>query len=223
MKDELLSKISKLIKTQEISESEVDHFMTLIRKLQERTGDHSHTFSLLDLFCDWTKHTALDRNAKGQSVIIELNEKLFTLKGVEDNNTLIEEISRVISFERLQVELTAFLSKHELPLDIVTEKKLWLRYVVQLINIVSNCTLNLPVKRRSLVKNKIKEGIVAVSLKYTWINQEVFTQARSAETVLALVIELSDTTTIVVPCKILGKFLTAKNNEDVVVPKPQVN
>jgi hypothetical protein len=215
MTDEIIEKISALVRKHDTSESDVDHLMTLIRKLQEREASDKNLYPLLNLFCDWTKHSTLDRNAEGHRIVIELNNQLFLLKNVSDSDALVGGISQVISFERLQSELINFLSFHGLPLDIVTKKKLWLRFVVNLVNIVSDCDLQLPEKKTNRVPNSIKNGVVAVSLKYKWLNEGIINnlQKVSKKKVLALFIGLNDTTTIILPCKVLGKFLTAKDNK----------
>lgn len=209
MRNELVDKISAIVTSSESSESDIDHLMTLIRKLQERTNSDLNLYPLLSLFCDWTKHTTLDRKA-AQGIVIELNEVLFRVKNISDNNLVINEISQVISFERLQAELRGFLFNQGLPTKIVTEKVLWLRFVVNLINIISDCELKLPENRRGDVVSHVKDGATAISLKYTWTTNSLFTNKPSTENVLILLITSSDTTTMILPCKVLGLYLTAK-------------
>lgn len=215
MKNELLEKIRALTVKSDLSESDVDHFMTLIRKLQERENSDPNIYPLLSFFCDWTKHTSLDRKA-AQGIVIELNEVLFRVKSVSDRNIVINEISQVISFERLQSELRCFLFDYGLPLNIVNEKNPWLYFIVNLINIISDCALELPENRRENVINSIKDGVVAISLKYTWVSESLFTNKPSVEKVLALIITSSDTATTILPCKVLGLYLTAKDSKIIV-------
>lgn len=213
MTDKLIEKIERIVSNYETSESDVDHLMTLIRKLQERTGTQGK-YPLLAFFCDWTKHIKLDRNSEGHNIVLELNDQLYQVRNTPDRDTLINGLSQVISFERLQKELFDFLSAFGLPIDIVTKKKPWLRFVIHLINIITDCDLELPVKKRNRVVKTIKSGVVAISLKYKWINEGVFSSPQIVQknTVLTFVISLNDTTTIVLPVKVLGKFITAKDN-----------
>lgn len=211
MRDKLISKISQIVTSSDISESDVDHLMTLIRKLQEETSNDPKNYPLLIFFCDWTKHTHLSWNPEVSKIIVELNEQLFLQKSGSTDD-VIQGISQVISFERLQADLSTFLSYYDLPLDIVTKKDLWLRYVINLINIISDSSLQLPEKNKDMIKRSIKSGVIASSLKYVWINQGIFSPEATVTkvNVLALAIRLSDTTTLITPCKILGKFITSE-------------
>lgn len=204
MKDEIIEKISRIVTTKNSSESEVDHLMTLIRKLKEREGGNLHAYPILGLFCDWTKHTALDRNAEGHKIIVELNDKLrLLLKNEASKNMIFDETTKIISFERLQHELRVFLSDYQLPLDLVTKKELWLRFVINLINIVSECPLRLPERRRSMISSSIDKGVVATSLNLSWQSR---TNKKKA---LCLIIELSNQKKVGVPCRVLGKYIEA--------------
>ncbi len=207
MKSEILEKISNIVANSDTSESDIDHLMTLIRKLKESEGKNLSSYPMLGLFCDWTKHTVLNRNAEGHRIVIELNDKLRLLIEDEQNKDRVyEEITKVISFERLQNELTSFLVTYQLPADIVEKKELWLRFVIHLLNIVSECPLELPQKRKRLVISSIQNGITATSLNLSW-------QARSnSKRALFLVIKLSNQKKIGILCEVLGKYIESQVN-----------
>lgn len=211
MKDELLEKIYSLVVLPESSESDADHLMTLIRKIQER-DNKTQKYPLLIFYCDWTKHAILNRKV-AQKIVLELNSVLFKIKDIADNDIVISEISQIISFERLQSEFHSFLFDYNLPLDIVIQKKLWLRFVVHLINITSNSVLELPREYKKNVPESIN-GIIATSLKFTWVKRNLFIiKNSSTEEILTLIITLSNTSTLVLPCKVLGLYLTKKDSD----------
>lgn len=211
MIDELHQKLSRLITNDHLTESDVDHFMTLIRKLQERTDDTSDNFVLLNFFCDWTKHATINRNSVGYQLITEINEVLYQVKNLQDNDQVIRRISGILSFTRLKEELNDFLIKYDLPKTVVNIKTNWNRFTILLINIITDCPLTLPVKRNNMVKNSIKEGVIANKFKLSWLPKEVFTKKSvTGEKVLSLIISLSDTTSLILPYKIYGElFVTS--------------
>lgn len=114
MKSEIVNKIESLIKKKKISESQVDHLLTLVRKYHDQSNDFVSEYPLLMLFCDWSKHVMLDRNSKAFDIIYKLDEILFNIRDVQNTDAVISEISKIISFDQLKTDLNIFLNKPEI-------------------------------------------------------------------------------------------------------------
>lgn len=223
MIDELYSKISKILVKKDLTESDVDHAMTLVRKIQERDGTKNDNFKLLNFFIDWTKHVVLDRNALGYAAILELNELLYQTKDSKDISQVRDNITALLSFVTLRDELREFLTKHSLPTSVVDVKSQWNRFSILLINIISDCSLYLPDKKRSQVRRSIKEGVVANAMKLSWVDPQLFKTYSlkpttkgfaPGEKILSLIITLSDTTTIWIMFPIYNNlYLTSSDLE----------
>jgi hypothetical protein len=65
--------------------------------------------------------------------------------------------------------------------------------------------------KHNLTKNHLNNG--AISLRYSWMDESRFTKHESKERVWVLIITLRDATPITLPCKVLGKYITAKDNK----------
>ncbi len=202
MIDELHLKISNLFTQDKLSESEVDHLTTLIRKYQERIGIKKTKYPLLNFFCDWTKHATIDGNPVGQDLIRLLNDVLFRISNLQDNNQVILEISKVLSITQLRAELSQFIHDYEFPDKIVKSVDQWGQFSINIINIIVDCPLVIPTKKQGTIKRSIKPGVVATQFLLTWVDSAVFTKTRTDEMALAMVITLTDTTRILLPYRI---------------------
>ena len=219
MKSEIVNKIESLVKKKKISESQVDHLLTLIRKYHERSKDLGSEYPLLMLFCDWSKHVSIDRNSEAFDIIYKLDDILFKVKGIPNNDFVIAEISKIISFDQLKTDLNILLNKLEIVEKNIFDHTNWLRFVVIIIGIIVDCPLILPDRKIDLTRRSIGDGSVVKELNFTYINEYVFNPKKIIATkklefnvddpkVLILIITMSDTTHIVLPYRVHGKFIT---------------
>lgn len=205
MIDELYRKITNLISISDPSESEVDHLMTLIRKIQERKwGDKVIKYPLLHFFIDWTKHATLDRRV-ASSIVLRLNVILYENRNEKDVAKIKDKITDLLSFHTLREELRSFFEEYEIPLNLTDDEALWDKFIVQLVHIITDCPLVLPSSKQSEVDNGIREGIIATDLRLSYVASEIFKedylrqQAEQASTTmsaksLSLVVNLSNNT-----------------------------
>lgn len=220
MKSEIVNKIESLIKKKKISESQVDHLLTLVRKYHDQSNDFVSEYPLLMLFCDWSKHVMLDRNSKAFDIIYKLDEILFNIRDVQNTDAVISEISKIISFDQLKTDLNIFLKKLEIVEKNIFEHDNWLRFVVNTINIIVDCPLILPDRKVDFTRRSIRDGSVVKELNFKYVNEYLFNPKKIISTknlkfniddpkVLILMITTSDTTHIVLPYKVHGKFITS--------------
>lgn len=205
MIDEIHRKISDLVIKRDLSESEVDHLMTLIRKIQERKwGDKPSKYPLLHFFIDWTKHATLDRKV-ASSIVLRLNTILYENRNEKDVAKVKNKITDLLSFATLRKELRSFFEEYEFLHNLADDEALWDKFVEQLVHIITDCPLVLPSKQYSEVNNEIKGGVIATDLRLSYVSSETFTdrslnqQSKYASTPmlsksLALVINLSNNT-----------------------------
>ncbi len=220
MKPEIVDKIESLVKIKKINESQVDHLLTLIRKYHDQLKDNGSEYPLLMLFCDWSKHVMLDRNSKAFDIIYKLDDILFKIKDIPNNDFVIEEISKIISFDQLKTDLNIFLNKLEISEKYIFEHTNWLRFVVIIIGIVVDCSLILPDRKIDLKRRSIGDGSVVKELNFRYVNEYLFSPKKIIATknlefnvddpkVLVLMITMSDITHIVLPYRVHGKFITS--------------
>ena len=171
MKSEIVDKIKLLVEKKKISESQADHLLTLIRKYHDQSKDKGSEYPLLMLFCDWSKHVALDRNSNAFDIIYKLDDILFKIKDIPNNDFVIAEISKIISFNQLKIDLNIFLNKLEVPQKNIFEHTNWLRFVVIIIGIIVDCPLILPDRKINLSRRSIGDGSVVKELNFTYINE----------------------------------------------------
>lgn len=220
MRSEIVDKLKQIVTEKEINESQVDHFLTLTRKYHEQASDSGSEYPLLMLFCDWSKHTKMDRNSKAFDVIRKLNEVLVKVSTIPNNDIVINELSEIISFKQLSLDINTFLNKLKIIDKSLFTKPNWLYFVVNLINIIVDCPLILPKKKIQPSQTSIGKGAVVTELNFRFVNENIFKPNKvlkymplhvvdDGTKVLVLMITLSNTTHIVFPYRVQGKFLTS--------------
>ncbi len=206
MIDEIHRKISDLVLNPNPSESEVDHLMTLIRKMQERKcGNKPSKYPLLDFFIDWTKHATLDRKM-ASSIVLRLNAILYENRNEKDVAKVKDKITDLLSFQTLREELRDFFEEYELQHNITEDEVLWDKFVKQLVHIITDCPLELPSKKYSEVVRGIRDGVIATDLRLSYVSSEFFkdhclsqyTKRTMPPKSLSLVVNMSNNTHIMI-------------------------
>lgn len=208
MIDALYDKINTLVLNPEPSESEVDHLMTLTRKIQERRwGARLTKYPLLRFFVSWTKHATLSENTKSSEIILALNNILYENRGEVDVAKVKNKITDLLSFSTLKQEMGQFLAEYDLPKILVDNEVQWHRFETRLLHIIADCPLELQEKKYSKIDKSIKDGVIATDLRLTYLPIGTFpdhnaptqlkqTLSSSQATTVSLVVNLSDNTHI---------------------------
>lgn len=226
MEDEIAEKINKLlVKGALLSESEVSHLMTLIRKYLDQLDDAKLAkFTLLNFFCDWALHKKIDRSIPAMEILKNLNDTLVKTKNTSDLNEVLDSITGVISFLGLQKQLEDFFQMIGLQNKSLSGREEWINFIRNYIEIVLNCPLVLPMKINRKIKpfydaiitNPLKPGMWVVGFVISRPDKTVFAGTKVAilTKFLSLVILTSDTTRIITPLtgeKILGWKMIDQN------------
>jgi hypothetical protein len=111
-------------------EARVLYIMAEIRKLMEH-AEHEK-YKLLGFYCNWVLHIEMTR-AMAKQILDEL-EKRDRIKNYD-----------FVSFNRLKNELQEFLTSYHLPIEIITDKKMWSAFRRNLIEILIDSPLRNPV------------------------------------------------------------------------------
>jgi hypothetical protein len=226
MRDEIDKKIDSLLtKGVSLSESEVSHLLTLIRKYLEQLDNIKRVkFTLLNFFCDWALHIEIDHSIPAMEILKNLNDTLVRMKNSTVSDELLNGITSVISFLDLQKQLEDFFLMIGLQSKSLSGREEWLNFIRNYIEIVLNCPLVLPAKINKKIQpfydaistNPLKPGMWVVGFAISRPDKTVFAGTKAAfyTKFLSLVILTSDTTRIIVPLtgeKILGWKMVGQN------------
>lgn len=204
MIDELYKKITALVSISAPSESEVDHLMTLVRKMQERKwGDKPSKYPLLHFFVNWTKHATLSQKA-ASSIVLKMNAILYENRSEKDMAKAKDKITDLLSFNNLRKELGSFFEEYEIPLNLREDEVWWDKFTVQLVHIIRDCPLVLPSKKYSEVDNGIREGVIATDLRLSYVASEIFKDDYLRQQ--------AERTSMTMPAKSLSLVVNLSNN-----------
>ena len=124
-------------------ECHVLYFLVEIRKVLDH--ENNRTYPILRFYCNWSVHT--DKNSTKEMEAV-MNDIYQDIKKQIINPALVgmNGKTKVIGFmymEDLQVEMTKFLQKYQLPISL-TEKSNWLEFVKLFIKILADQPINSP-------------------------------------------------------------------------------
>lgn len=212
MKADIARKITQLVsKSEALSESEVSHLMGLTRKYLEFPNDElKDKFLTLKFFCDWALHIAIDRSIPALEILVKLNDVIVELKKTPDNDLLIQEVTKIVSFPMLKAELRKFLLMLGIEDKLTTDTYKWGKFLERFIEIILDCVLILPDPPQSrrvkpyydrIVSNPIKEGFWTIGLSISLVNESFFKALKdpSPNSLLCLILYASNTTKVVIP------------------------
>lgn len=208
MRVELERKIKELVTARaDLSESEVSHLLTLIRKVLDHAGGNLGVeYQLLRFFCDWSMHISLDRSVPGMKMMLTLNAILREWGDRPLDDEFFELVTRALSFDELRRQMASLFESARLSDRLTKNKKLWNNFVARLISIVRDCSLELPEHggkkeireiREEIIGNPLKEGMWLTGLSLEGVDLEL--PAAPPGATLCVVLRTANTTTIVVP------------------------
>lgn len=212
MKADIVRKITLLIsKPEPMSESEVSHLMSLSRKCLEYPNEElKGKFLTLKFFCDWALHISIDRSIPALEILVRLNDVIVELKQVPNNDLLMQEVTKIVSFPMLRTELHKFFLVLGIEDKLTTDTYKWVKFLEKFIAIILDCVLILPEPPQSrrvkpyydrIVSNPIKEGFWTIGLSISKVNESYFKALKilSPNSFLCLILYSSDTTRVVIP------------------------
>lgn len=217
MKVDIKSKLDLLCqKEQNITESEIVHIMVLVRKhLDYPDMEMDKKFLTLKFFCDWSLHITIEYSIPAMQILVKLNDTIVRLKQTPNNDLLMKEITKVVSFPMLKDQLHKFLSSIGIDDKLTTITDNWLNFLEKYIEIIRDQVIAFPEdmspRNRSfrmlkpyydqITSNPIKEGCWTIGLSLSLINESFFKAESipSRNSLFCLILYASDTTRVVIP------------------------
>lgn len=195
-----------------LTESNVSYLMLLTRKLIEGLSDgEQKKFVTLKFFCDWSAHTAIDRSLHAVKVLSKVNSLIYELQRVPDNNLIIEEVTKIVSFIELKKEIKKFFEGFGLKDSLTVSNNHWLNFVRCFTEIILGSPLTIPRDRirkqfkpylKKILSKPLKEGVWIVGMAIVKLDKGFFEgngKNRLGILFLCLIIYLSNTTRIIIP------------------------
>jgi hypothetical protein len=142
MEVDVRSKIGNLIARDSLEESHVVHLMILLRKtLDHMLKSDGKKFPTIRLYCNWSVHTFIDQSQLGEEIIINIHEKIVELMSVSDNNRLIRELSKLLSWTEFKTELVDLLAKIGIADVLTTDDSKWKQFIKHILEIIRDSPL----------------------------------------------------------------------------------
>ncbi len=140
MKEEIISKLTKILSIGKYDEAAVTYIFVEIRKIFEKENLYDK-FPLISFYSDWVAHSYLDR--KQANEYLKRIEVMFNGEREHDSEVQVGEnmkSSSPIHFNNLKLELHSFL-KEQLSLEGNILDKNWNEFLNSLIGIIANSPL----------------------------------------------------------------------------------
>ncbi len=134
----IVGKLRTELQREIVSECQVVYILVKIRKLLV-LHNQAKTFSILNLYCNWTVHSSLDRDA-AQNLIVELNRSYSRLDTGETAEHGLQGLWNYFSFDHFRKQFQAFLSLHNLP-TAICEDVLWQEFLHYYSLAIQDCPL----------------------------------------------------------------------------------
>lgn len=208
MKSDVNNKIQLIINLGSgIDEDRTRSLMNLVRKEIELMSDvKKQKYLILNLFCNWSAHTKIDKSMSGLKILARINDALVKVKNSVDINTIQAELTNAIGFKELYSEFKSFLSF--IGVCEIMPNNEWTIIANNLIEIIRDVPITFPNSKKfkpaiqkiynQIAKNAIKlgSGVKMVVLSYFDYEKLGF---KGAGKKMCLLIRTEDTSTIIVP------------------------
>lgn len=153
---------------------------------------------------------AIDRSIPAMEILKEINSTIYELKRVPDNDRIIREITKIVSFTRLRKELQTFLKEFRIKDNLTSNPARWSKFVSSFIEITLDCPLVLTDPKdfkkvkpiyEDIVSKPLKHGCWLIGFSISKVPQGYFkgTLMPLKESYLSLIAFANDTTKIVIP------------------------
>src|SRR5690242_7328079 len=141
MRDAIIRKLQKeLSVTEGLTEPRVVYILVEVRKLLERTRQKSRYYAL-DFHCSWALHISMDRT--GAVRILKRFDKAYPFLKDEGLGGLPQgirnEIDQTIDLGKFRQELSAHLTEHDLPTQLVCRD--WTTFLREYAAVIEDCAL----------------------------------------------------------------------------------
>lgn len=128
-----------------IEEYQIVYLLVEIRKILDR--ENNIKYPLLRFYCDWSVHTAKDKNtpemrAIMEEIYIDISNKLTNPEALIPTGPT--KIIEFVYMEDLQKELYSFLDEYRIHKSWVIDKDDWISFVSVLVNILTDQPINNP-------------------------------------------------------------------------------
>jgi len=205
----IIDKILKVINKKEtMEETDACYLMVTFRKILDgMEPSDQQQFLVLRLFCNWVVHIEITNSTTGLRILSAINNALVKYKSASIDEFQVG-ISNEIGFIALRRELKDFFKKLEIIDTLVSDDRVWGKFVSHLVEIILNIPLTFPelskldkAKQKiykKIAQNSIKPGAGVVLIQISNIdygNGKIF---------LCLVIMTEDTSKIIVPIAFSG-------------------
>lgn len=217
MKDEIIEKIERIIiriisargrsLSFPLTESEVQHFFVLVRKLIEKVSkSDKNQYALINFYCDWTVHSKIDRSKEGAKILTQIHEIIFEHLKKKDNSTLASELTSALSFDLARVQLNKLISRFGGKNDIV-EPSFWNKEILPILaEIISKSPLRIKSSPRfftmiQYIRSKpLKRKSVVEEIAIVKIPKKIFySEKGNDEIIFFMLITTTDTTKFLAP------------------------
>ena len=155
MKDLILEKISKELKSGIDTEAKTLYLLAEIRKVINLDGDYPLT---LNIFCNWILHSELNHR---NTIRHFLNKFESYIDYSVDDKTIARNItsnqSDFLKLNELKTDLREFLKKNNLLHELTDNPRYWFRFVDLLLEILKECQITFNgrnIRALSVVKDK---------------------------------------------------------------------
>lgn len=179
MRDDMIEKINMILyKETTISEDETRSLMILISKIIELMSEvDKQKYLTLNLFCNWCKHTKIDKSITGLRTIARVNDTLVKVKNSKNITEIESSLSEAIGYASLRKELILLLNNINLDSNYLKNDNTWVYIFIHIIEIIRDVPLEFPSinnldKTQQTIYNKIVQnpvkpgaGIIMISIK----------------------------------------------------------
>lgn len=208
MKKDINYKIRNILSKDEsnVAEADVQHLFSLMRKLVERMPRReARKYSLLKFYCDWTVHVTLDRKTEATAIIQQAESIIKKhLKPGANDTQLSKELTQLLTLAKLRTQINDISQDYGEPIGDAQ----WNRTVDLLIEIISDCTLEVRKQKKSVFHRAVgyvrhrKGDTKELAVEKVSISKKIPARVLgidSDDLSYYMVITLNNTTHIVVP------------------------
>lgn len=193
-----------------INENEVRSLLILIRKRLELILEQDRAqYSTLNLFCNWSAHTAINESIPGLRTLARINDTLVKVKS-SSTEEVQKEMSEAIGFKTFHSELKNFLQAIGITNNL-SDRKIFVVLLNHLIEIIRDVPIAfLPVGKLTnparkiydqIIKNPIKPGAGVISITLSRVDYGA-SGAMYGRCLISLLVRTEDTTTTIIPLEI---------------------
>ncbi len=137
-----------------IEPEHVSRIMQLARQVIEESGAKKR-FGVLNLYCDWLVHVAIDRSDAGQNILAEIDDIVFAR---QRNNVFSPQVvQEAMSLNKMRDEFKSVCSEASVAEDLTSSNERWGQFTTLMLRDL--CAKRLHYKQGKT--NKILQGVLS--------------------------------------------------------------